>query len=105
MISHSTRAYHIEEKQILPNHQFNFRGEHSTLEQSHRVMNGNRDALKTKKFSPRLSNASLETMEEVARRLSSSYEARLHNHQNPETPHLLKAPHTRRLQRRHLLLV
>jgi len=42
----------IEEKQILSNHQFGFRGNHSTLEQSHRVVNEIRKTLETKKFSP-----------------------------------------------------
>ena len=42
----------------------------------------------------------METVEEVARRLSSHYEARLHNHPNIEALQLLEAPQTRRLQRR-----
>jgi len=42
----------IEEKQILPNHEFWFRGKHSTLEQSYRVVNEFRNALEIKKFCP-----------------------------------------------------
>ena len=45
----------IEEKELIPSHQFGFRNKHSTIDQVHRITNIIEKALEKRKFAPQFS--------------------------------------------------